>query len=101
MAELVCGLEQRKKLEAVPLSNHVMCSRIVNIPFNILKNPIKELASSTFSFSMQLHEITDISQSSQLLVLVLRFIHADAIKQEFLFCESLLETTRAIDVLEW
>jgi hypothetical protein len=27
-------------------------------------------------------------------------VHADAIKEEFLFCESLSETTKAVDVLE-
>jgi hypothetical protein len=31
MAELVCGLEQRKKLEAVPMSNYVIRSRTVNL----------------------------------------------------------------------
>jgi hypothetical protein len=47
---------------------------------------------------MQLDEITDISQCSQLPVCV-RCVHDDAIK-EFLFYESLLETTKAVDVLE-
>jgi len=42
---------------------------------------------------------TDISQCSQPLVFV-RYVHADAIKEEFLFCESLLETTKAVDILE-
>jgi hypothetical protein len=48
---------------------------------------------------MQLDETSDISQCSQLLVFV-RYVHTDAIKQEFLFCESLLETVKAVDVLE-
>jgi hypothetical protein len=47
---------------------------------------------------MQLDETTDISQCSQFLVFV-RYVHADAIK-EFLFCESLLETMRAVNVLD-
>jgi hypothetical protein len=37
MVELVCGLEERKNLEAVPLSNDVIHYRIVDISFNILK----------------------------------------------------------------
>jgi hypothetical protein len=37
MVELVCRLEQRKKLEVVPFSNDVIHSRIVDISFDILK----------------------------------------------------------------
>jgi hypothetical protein len=80
--------------------NDVIRSRIINTSFNILKNVIEELAPSTFSFSMQLYETIDISQSNQLLLLV-RCVHANAIEEEFLFCESLLETTRAVDFFEW
>ena len=98
MVELVCGLEQRKKLEAVSLSNDVIRSRIVDISCNILKQIINELKASRFFFSMQLDETTDISNCSQLLVYV-RYVHTDAMKEEFLFCEPLLETTKGVDVL--
>jgi hypothetical protein len=57
------------------------------------------LAASPFPFSMQLDETTDISQCTQFFVFV-RYVHADAIKEDFLFCESLLETTNSVDVLE-
>ncbi|GFT23536.1 protein ZBED8 [Nephila pilipes] len=70
MVELVCGLEQRKKLEAIPLSNDVIQSRIVEISCNILKQIINELKASPFPFSMQLDETTDILNCSQLLVFV-------------------------------
>jgi hypothetical protein len=98
MVKLVCGLEKREKLEAVPLSNDVIRSGIVYISFSILKNVTKELAAFPFPFSTQVDETTDISRCSQFLVFV-RYVHADAIKKEFLFCESLLETTKTIDVL--
>ncbi|GFS28299.1 protein ZBED8 [Nephila pilipes] len=98
MVELVCGLEQRKKLEAIPFSNDVIQSRIVEISCNILKQIINELKASPFPFSMQLDETTDISNCSQLLVFV-RYVSADTIKEEFLFCEPLLQTTKAVDVL--
>lgn len=98
MVELVCGLEQRKKLEAIPLSNDVIHSRIVEISCNILKQIIDELKTSPFPFSIQLDETTDISNCSQLLVFV-RYISADTVKEEFLFCEPLLQTTKAVDVL--
>jgi hypothetical protein len=77
----------------------VIRSRKVDISFSILKYVVKELAASPFPFSMQLNEATDFSQCSQLLIFV-RYVNADAIKEEFLFCESLLETTKAVDVLE-
>ena len=60
---------------------------------------MEELAATPFPFSIQLDETTDVSQCSQLLVFV-RYVHADTIKEEFLFCEPLLETTKAIDVLK-
>jgi hypothetical protein len=64
MIELVCGLEQGKKLEVIPLSNDLIRSTIVDISFNSLKHVIKELVASPFPFSMQLDETTDISQYS-------------------------------------
>ena len=99
MTELVCGTEQRKKLEAVSLSNDTISSRIIDISNNILKQVMEELKASPFPFSMQLDESTDVSQCAQLLVFV-RYMHADTIKEEFLFCEPLSETTKAADVLE-
>ncbi|XP_035227366.1 protein ZBED8-like [Stegodyphus dumicola] len=98
MVELVCGLEQRKKLEAILLSKDVIHSRIVEISCNILKQNIDELKASPFPFSMQLDETTEITNCSQLLVFV-RYVSADTIKEEFLFCEPLLQTTKAVDVL--
>ena len=48
---------------------------------------------------MQLDESSDISNYCQLLVFI-RYVHADTIKEEFLFCESLPQHTKATDVLE-
>ncbi|XP_050064407.1 protein ZBED8-like [Aphis gossypii] len=81
MVELVCGLKQRKKIEAIPLSNDTINSRISDMSTNILEQVIQELDSTPFLFSMQLDEGTDISQCSQLVF-------------------PLLKTTRAIDVFE-
>ncbi|CAG9562242.1 unnamed protein product [Danaus chrysippus] len=101
IVELVCGKNERKKVEAVPLSNDVIHSRIVEMSSNVLKQVIEELNASPFPFSMQLDESTDVSQCSQLLVFV-RYVKHDtrSIKEEFLFCDSLLETTKASDVFE-
>ena len=70
MTELVCGTEQRKKLEAIPSSNDPVRSRIIDISNNILEQVMEELKASPFPFSMQLDESTDVSQCAQLLVYV-------------------------------
>ena len=79
MVELVCGLEQKRKIEAVPLSNDDIHSRIVDISFNILRQVMEELAATPFPFRMQINESTDISQWNQLLVFVC-YVHADSIR---------------------
>jgi len=51
------------------------------------------------AFSIQLDESTDVSQCAQCLAHV-RCMHDDAIREEFLFCEPLSETTKAADILQ-
>ena len=99
MTELVCGIEHRKKLKAIPLSNDTIKCRINDVSNNILEQVMEELKASPFPFSMQLDESTYVSQCAQLLAYV-RYMHADAIKEEFLFCEPLFESTKAADVLQ-
>ncbi|KAG8235313.1 hypothetical protein J437_LFUL019298 [Ladona fulva] len=50
-------------------------------------------------FSFQLDESIDVSSCSQLLVFV-RYIHLEDIKEEFLFCRELKTTTKGKD-LAW
>ena len=97
MTELVCSTEQRKKLEAVPLSNEITSSRNTDIFDNILEQIIEELKASPFPFSMQPDESADVSQCVQLLAYV-RCMHFDAIKEELLFCSPISKTTKAADV---
>lgn len=54
------GLLQRKKIEAVPLSNDVIHPRTVDMSSNTLNQVMEELAATPFPFSMQLDETTDI-----------------------------------------
>ena len=58
---------------------------------------VEELANSPFPFSLQLNENTDVSYCSQLVCYV-RYVNGNEIKEEFLFCEPLLETAKASDV---
>lgn len=48
--EPLSGLDHKKTLKTVPLSNDVMCSRIANISFNILKQVIQNTAASPFQW---------------------------------------------------
>ena len=80
MIELICGTEQGKKLEAAPLSNDTISSRITDISNNILEQVMEKQKASPFPFSMQLNESTNVSQCAQLLAYV-RYMHADAIKE--------------------
>ena len=99
ITELVCGTKQRQKLEAVPSSNDTTSSSITEISNVFLEQVMEELKASPFSFSMQLDENTDVFQCVQLLAYA-RYMHADVIKQEFLFCEPLFGTTNAANVLQ-
>ena len=99
MVEIVCGTKKRKALKSVPLFNDTIQSKIGDISANILKQVMEELKTTPFPFSLQLDESSDISNCCQLLVFI-RYVHADTIKEEFLFCESLPHYAKAPDVLE-
>lgn len=99
MVELMCGHQQRKQVEKVPLSNDTIHSRISDMAADILDQVLCEMRSSPFPFSMQLDESTDVAQCSQILVF-LRYVLSGLLKEEFLFCKPLLATTKAADVLQ-
>ena len=52
MTEIVCGSEQRRKLEGILMSNNIVNSRIHDISEDILKQVMEESASSPFPFSL-------------------------------------------------
>lgn len=58
---------------------------------------VEDLKNTTVKFSLQLDESTDVSSCSQLLVYV-RYLKDESIRQEFLFCKPLEMRTRAVDV---
>ena len=66
---------------------------------DIREQVVVEIRSSPSRISLQLDESTDVSNFSQLLVFS-RYIHEGDLKEEFLMCESLASTTKAIDVFE-
>ena len=99
MTEIVCCSDQRRKLECIPMSNNAVNLRIHDISENILKQAMEKLASSPFPFSLQLDESTNVSYCSQLVSYV-RYLNGHKIKEEFLYCESLLDSAKASDVFK-
>jgi hypothetical protein len=99
MVEVVLGKQQRKQIAEIPLSNDVISSRILDMSADVLDQLMDELKKATLPFGFQLDESTDEAQCSQLLAFV-RYATETCIKEEFLFCEPLLATTKAADVYQ-
>ena len=99
MAELVCGVEQKRKLEKIGLSNDTVRCRISDMSHDILNQIADEIRASKAKISIQLDESTDVSNCAYLLVYC-RYVNAGELKEEFLTSESLETTTKAVDVLE-
>ena len=97
MAKSVLGVEAEKKLSLVPLSNDIISSRIRDLSEEILQQAIADIKTSPTKVSLQLDESTDVSLCSQLLVFV-RYVKEKEVVQEFLFCEPLKTTTKAVDI---
>ncbi|KAF2364600.1 Zinc finger BED-type [Trinorchestia longiramus] len=98
MVSKVCGEDQAKKLSVIYLSNNTIHRRIDDMASDILSQVITEIKESSYSkFSLQFDESCDGASCAVLLGFV-RYIHQDRIKEEFLFCENLLTTTKGEDV---
>ncbi|GBP96328.1 Protein ZBED8 [Eumeta japonica] len=92
---LVIGERHVAKIKQIALSNTTVQSRIAEISSDILGTVISEIKESPM-FALQLDESTDVASCSQLLVFT-RYIKDDNLKEEYLFCKSLI-TTRGKDV---
>ena len=99
MVELVCGVEQKRKLEKIALSNDTIQCRISDMSQDILNQVVDEIRGSKARINFQLHESTDVSNCAYLLVYC-RYEDAGELKEEFLICESLETTSKGVDVLE-
>ena len=64
---------------------------------DILQQVIADVKASPIKVSLQLDDSTDVSLCSQLLVFV-RYVKEKEVVKEFLFCEPLKATTKAVDV---
>jgi hypothetical protein len=71
----------------------------LDISADVLDQLMEELKKVTLPFGLKLDESTDEAQCSQLLAFV-RYATKTCIKEEFLFCEPLLATTKAADMYQ-
>ena len=60
MVELVCGVEQKRKLEKIALSNDTVRCRISDMSQDILNQVADEILASKAKISIQLDESTDV-----------------------------------------
>ena len=88
MDSIVLGKDAKQKLQAVPLSDNTISSRICDINYDILNQIITDIKNSPTKISLQLDESTDISSCYQLLTMV-RYVKDKTVKEEFLFCKPL------------
>ncbi|XP_022823722.1 SCAN domain-containing protein 3-like [Spodoptera litura] len=96
--EEVLGLEVKKKIQDIPLSNNTVKARIELMSSDIEEQLVSRIKKSPF-FALQCDESTDISNCCQLLVFV-RFLDDDnIIKEELLISRELDTTSKGIDVM--
>lgn len=95
--EEVLGLEAKKKIQDIPLSNNTVKVRIELMSNDIEEQLVSKIKKSPF-FALQCDESTDISNCCQLLVFV-RFLDDNLIKEELLISRELETTSKGIDVM--
>ncbi len=100
MVKSVFGDAGERKIQQISLSNDLVKRRIDEISDEIKEKVIQVIKSSlTGMFAKQLDESTDVSSCAQLLVFV-RYVFLDDIKEEYLLCTQLETITTAEDVME-
>lgn len=97
-ADIILGTDSRQKLSQIPLSDNSVKRRIDDMAEDITNQVVDAIKQSPF-FAIQLDESTDIAQCSQLIVYV-RYIENERMKDELLFSTELVTTTKAVDVMK-
>lgn len=97
MVSLVLGEASAVKMRQVSLSNSSVQRRIADMSEDVKIQILEEIKQSPL-FAIQLDESTDVSSCAQLLVFV-KYVHLDNLKEEFLFCSDLETTTKSDDIM--
>ncbi|XP_042204126.1 protein ZBED8-like [Homarus americanus] len=98
MVKLVLGEKSAEKRSAISLSNNTVQRRISLMSDDIKEQVIQKVKEAGL-FSIQLDESTDVQSCSQLMVFV-RYVHGEDMKEEFLSCETLEQSTKGEDVMQ-
>ena len=96
MIKLILGETSAKKIQQVSLSNDTR--GISFMATDVKQQVIAEIKSSPM-FSIQVDESTDVASCSQVLVFV-RYIHMEDVKEEFLYSKALATSATAQDVMD-
>ena len=96
--EVGAGRKPSQTMKQISLSNDTRKSRIHEMSDNIKSKVWSKIDSSPVS-ALQLDKSTDISNLLQLLVYV-RCVVDERINEEFLFCQPLETTSKAVDVFQ-
>ncbi|CAH2226763.1 jg14191, partial [Pararge aegeria aegeria] len=96
-ADIVLGSESKQKLSQISLSDNTVKRRIDDMAEDIKNQVVEAVKASTF-FAIQLDESTDVAQCCQLIVFV-RYIQNETIKDELLFSKELTTTSKASDIM--
>ena len=97
--KLVLGEKASQTMKQISLSNDTIKSPIHEMSDNIKSKVLSKIDSSPV-FTLQLDESsTDISNLSRLLVYV-RYVADERINEEFLFCQPLETTSKAVNVFQ-
>lgn len=98
MMTCMLGDQSTKQLDMIPLSNDTVRRRIESMALNVKEILIAHIQQSDF-FAIQLDESLDVTNYVQLMVYV-RYICQTTIKEDFLFCETLLSRTTANEIFK-
>lgn len=82
-------------------SNNVIQNRIGDLSLCTLNQVISDTRASLLKISLHLNKTTDVLSCSQLIALVVRYIHNCAAKEDFLFSEVLKTTIKGKYVFQF
>ena len=98
MVKLILGEASAKKIQQVSLSKDTIKRPISLMATDVKQQVIAEIKSFSM-FSIQVDESTDVASCLQLVVFV-RYIHREDVKEEFLYCKALATSATAQDVMD-
>jgi len=86
------------KLELISLWDNTIKRKIDLMSENILKQLLHQVIAGN-TFSIQIDRSVDIQNNTQLIVFI-RYRSTGDLREEFLFCESLLTTATDLDIFD-